>query len=314
MIDPPRYTEDQLQIDIDKALDIFRKQRLNVDPADWAAEIAKQTVKARRLFDLHNVAAIDRLTPEDIQGIYSDKQDDILRYLIGPPISEDDLPVVAGYPPKPKLSSKRIISDRDAAAAILKVLLASVDLQRFPWLDPARGPDHTPTGEERERAIRISAALHARERMQTIKRNEAKAQQESALKAYLLSINFKHVPAKDSGIQTYGDAPPPGAFTDETKIGKRKADVPIRLFDGRMIATECKVSNSVINSIKRVNNDAAAKATAWQKAFGENQIIPAALLTGVFDFEKLLDAQSSGLTLFWAHDFDALGRFLLAAR
>jgi len=72
------------------------------------------------------------------------------------------------------------------------------------------------------------------------------------------------------------------------------------------MAVECKVSNSSTNSIKRLNNDAAVKATTWRREFGTTQIVPTAVLAGVYALRNLVDAQESGLTLFWAHDLQSM--------
>lgn len=77
------------------------------------------------------------------------------------------------------------------------------------------------------------------------------------------------------------------------------------------MAIECKVSNSTTNSIKRLNNDAAAKATEWLKDFGELQVTPAAVLGGCYKVANLENAQERGLALFWAHDLDPLINFIL---
>ena len=72
------------------------------------------------------------------------------------------------------------------------------------------------------------------------------------------------------------------------------------------MAIECKVSNSFTNSVKRLNNDAAAKAVAWISQFGTLGVVPVAVISGVYKLGNLIDAQNSGLTLFWAHDLDQL--------
>lgn len=69
---------------------------------------------------------------------------------------------------------------------------------------------------------------------------------------------------------------------------------------------ECKVSNSSTNSVKRLNNDAAVKASSWKVDFGLRQVVPSAVLGGVYKLHNLLDAQSRGLTIFWAHDLTPL--------
>ncbi len=97
-------------------------------------------------------------------------------------------------------------------------------------------------------------------------------------------------------------------------VGSRKADLTIRLFDGRLMPLECKVSNSSTNSIKRLNNDAAVKAKTWIAEFGSRQIVPAAVLSGVFKVRNLEQAQEDGLSTFWAHDLDRLVEFILSTR
>ncbi|WP_418888083.1 XamI family restriction endonuclease [Microbacterium resistens] len=81
-----------------------------------------------------------------------------------------------------------------------------------------------------------------------------------------------------------------------------------------MLAVECKVSNSEVNSVKRVNNDAAAKAEVWINQFGQVNVVPAAVLSGVFKVSNLESAQARGLTLFWAHRLDALIAFIEQTR
>ena len=91
-------------------------------------------------------------------------------------------------------------------------------------------------------------------------------------------------------------------FCAECQLGERKADIVIRLHDTRLLAIECKVSNSALNSVKRLNNDAAVKADYWIKQFGISQIVPAAVLSGVFKVINLDQAQQRGLSLFGSHD------------
>jgi len=73
---------------------------------------------------------------------------------------------------------------------------------------------------------------------------------------------------------------------------------------------ECKVSNSSTNSVKRLNNDAAQKAVRWRQDFGELGVVPAAVLSGVFNVGNLESAQRRGLTIFWAHSLEELTSFV----
>ncbi|MEO8648322.1 MAG: XamI family restriction endonuclease [Acidobacteriota bacterium] len=55
---------------------------------------------------------------------------------------------------------------------------------------------------------------------------------------------------------------------------------------------ECKVSNSATNSVKRLNNDAAAKAETWIKDFGEMVVVPVAVLGGVYKRRNCVSAKN----------------------
>jgi hypothetical protein len=77
---------------------------------------------------------------------------------------------------------------------------------------------------------------------------------------------------------------------------------------------ECKVSNSTLNSIKRLNNDAAVKAVEWVRDFGSRGVVPAAILSGVFKRAHLEYAQERGLSLFWAHDLGELTTWVEGTR
>ena len=88
----------------------------------------------------------------------------------------------------------------------------------------------------------------------------------------------------------------------------------LRLFDRRVMAIECKATNSEVNSFKRVNHEALGKAAKWITKFGTDQIVPAAVLSGVFKVENLVDAQSAGLNIFWSHRLQDLARFIEATR
>jgi hypothetical protein len=109
------------------------------------------------------------------------------------------------------------------------------------------------------------------------------------------------------------DDMPRGSYRRETLVAGTKCDVRVRLHDGRLLLVECKVSNSGVNSVKRLNRECGGKAAIWRSAFGRSAV-PAAVLAGVFQLVNLRDAQSTaGLTLFWEHDLIPLERFLRAA-
>jgi hypothetical protein len=130
-----------------------------------------------------------------------------------------------------------------------------LDRNRFPWV----AEDREPTEAERGAAAMASAALIASRRVITARAHESKSEQ--LVKDRLIHESFTEVAPRD--IPTLDQAPALGEFCGESLLGTRKADIVIRLWDRRVLALECKVSNSSTNSIKRLNNDAAVKAGIW---------------------------------------------------
>ena len=135
---------------------------------------------------------------------------------------------------------------------------------------------------------------------------------EEPVRQTLLRVGFAE--AQAARISTLGNAPPAGRFCGEAVVGTRKADFVVGLWDERKMLIECKVSNSELNSVKRLNNDAAAKAEAWLQDFGRSNVVPVAVLGGVYKLGNLLEAQDRGLALFWAHDLVKLAEWVSATR
>jgi hypothetical protein len=107
----------------------------------------------------------------------------------------------------------------------------------------------------------------------------------------------------------------PGTFSREADVAGTKCDIPICLRDRRLLLVECKVSNSALNSVKRLNREVGGKAGRWHQAFGA-QAITGAVLAGVFKLRNLQDAQSAanaGVVIFWEHDLQSLGDFIAGA-
>lgn len=175
-----------------------------------------------------------------------------------------------------------------------------LDRRRFAWVVENREP----TEAERTAAIMASAALMAVSRVQTKRRNVGKDLQEGCVKQALANLGLLEVKPRD--IPNLGSAPVPGEFCGESLLGTRKADIVVRLWDDRVMPIECKVSNSSTNSVKRLNNDAAVKAGVWKEDFGRRLVVPSAVLGGVYKLHNLEEAQTRGLTIFWAHSLEAL--------
>lgn len=146
----------------------------------------------------------------------------------------------------------------------------------------------------------------------TTRRHAGKEAQELLVADSLSQAGMTRVATRS--IPTLDLAPSAGQFCREIVLGSRKADIVVRLWDHRIMPIECKVSNSALNSIKRLNNDAAVKAETWTKDFGTRNIVPAAVLGGVYKLRHLSDAQARGLALFWAHDLHSLVSWIAQTR
>lgn len=230
------------------------------------------------------------------------RKQEVLRYLCGPPLSADDLKLLV----KAKsLESTRPEVDEDRIDRLVTVLKRWHDRRRFPWVEEGRAA----TSTEREVAITATTALLAMRRTETLRRTHGSEAQERAVSDALLDAGFEQVGTRR--VTTLAEAPLPRQFCRESLLGSRKADFVVGLLDRRTMAIECKVSSTAVNSIKRLNNDAAAKASVWRSEFGTSQVVPAAVLEGVYALINLEDAQDRGLAIFWAHDLAAMIEWIL---
>jgi len=273
-----------------KAIELFREQRMAEPLEDYLEHFQEVRTTVENL--LEETVDLSRLVEEAPQVLNDRQLQEAVRYLAGPPISADDLMVVANA----KLSASAISADEQMARRVIETVLLGLDRERFPWV----GEDREPTETEKAAAIMSTAALVAARRVMTARANEAKGAQEQKVKDALQEAGFTEVATRE--IATLHSAPTSGEFCGESLFGTRKADIVIRLWDHRVMALECKVSNSSTNSVKRLNNDAAVKARVWIDEFGTAQTVPAGMLAGVFKRHNLEQAQDHGLTLWWSHD------------
>lgn len=303
MIDPPHWTPEQLDADRAKASAAFSKERLEEPLEDYLEAFDEYQGHVEELLET-TVDLSDLDTPAlDVLG--DPRLLEAFRYLAAPPISSDDYKVLADV-----RSFSRARLDRSPADVqrLISVVRQVLDRRRFAWVVEGRDP----TEAERSAAVMASAALMAASRTQTGRRTKGKDQQEGAVKAALRELGFAEVASRS--IPNISHAPAPGEFCGESRLGTRKGDIIVRLWDQRVMPIECKVSNSSTNSVKRLNNDAAVKATSWKTDFGLRQVVPSAMLSGVYKLHNLVDAQARGLTIFWAHDLRAMTDWIAATR
>lgn len=303
MIDPPVWTSDQLELDRAKASAAFSKERLEEPLEDYLEAFDEYQGHVEEM--LETTVDLSQLEANALEVLTDPHLLEAFRYLAAPPISEDDLKVLADAK---SLSKGRLQRSPQDVQRLIGIVRQVLDRRRFSWVTEGREP----TEAERSAAVMASAALIAASRTQTRRRTLGKEQQEAAVKEALTTLGFQGVPSRK--IPNISHAPHPGEFCGESTLGTRKGDIIVRLWDHRVMPIECKVSNSSTNSVKRLNNDAAVKAGSWKRDFGLLQVVPSVVLSGVYKLHNLLDAQDRGLTIFWAHDLAALTTWIERTR
>jgi hypothetical protein len=303
MIDPPVWTRDQLEADRVEASAAFSKERLEEPLEDYLEAFDEYQGHVEEM--LETTVDLAQLEASALEVLTDPHLLEAFRYLAAPPISQDDLKVLADAKSLSKGHLQRSPQDVQRLIAVVRQVL---DRRRFAWVVDGREP----TEAERNAAVMASAALIAASRTQTRRRTFSKDQQEAMVKEALTKLGFQSVPSRK--IPNISHAPNLGEFCGESTLGSRKGDIIVRLWDQRVMPIECKVSNSSTNSVKRLNNDAAVKAASWKLDFGLRQVVPAAVLSGVYKLHNLLDAQDRGLTIFWAHDLVPLTTWIERTR
>lgn len=293
---PPRWTPEELTRDRQKAIEIFRKQRVE-EPLETYGEAFDRRQGQFEVL-LEQTVDLTELGQHAIELLTTPHLRDALRYIAGPPISEDDLKTLAEAP---TFTKSKLQADPAMAKRLIDTVISVVDLRRFPWLS-RDGQHREPTEVERDSAILASAAIIATRDAEKLRRSESKDAQETLVEDLLETRGFIKVSTRN--VRTLADAPRPGEFCRESTVVGSKADFVIGLHDSRIMPLECKVSNSAVNSIKRLNREAARKAEVWRGDLGSANCVPGAVLSGVYYHHMLLDAQNRGLTLFWSHSLE----------
>jgi len=301
---PARWTIDELADDAAISSAQFRDERLAVSDS-WSNHYQSARAKFDLLFNKLNDLNPSAITDSNLADTYGSGLGEALRYLAGPPISDDDLQIIAHVD---SIAPGILKKDPEALRKVFGVIERVIDPFRFPWMESGTAP----TPQQKEAALLASSVLLAAQRIATERRMEGKDGQEKKVKDYLRTLGFSEV--APATINTIVKGPQPMQFCAECQLGERKADVVVRLHDTRLMALECKVSNSSTNSVKRLNNDAAVKAEYWLKVFGTSQVVPVAMLAGVFKVMNLEQAQTRGLSLFWSHGLEKLGEFIESTR
>ena len=248
-----RWTPAETALDVERASVDFRTRRLGEPLGRYLAA-----------FDTalpHHAALIGRITalldgtdPQSWGELWStDAGRTAFRYLGAPPVSQDDLETLA----EARLGAAAA-DDPATAQRLVTVLRTILDPRRFPWVAQRREPSPA----ELHAAVLATTALVASQRVQTLRRGDEKSMIEGAVRGLLIGMGWHAAANRPArGIQNLlNDSPPARTFLTQCNLGADNADVVIRLDDGRLLAIECKGSNSAINSRKRLNKEAAQNA------------------------------------------------------
>lgn len=300
-ISPPVWSSDRLAADAAAAIQLFRDER-TAELEVYSEHF--QSARATTEDLLETTLDLALLDDQALELLTDAASLEIVRYLAAPPISADDLETLGEI----RLSPGALRRDPGTALTAIQTVRIWLDRNRFPWVSE----DREPTEAERNAAIIATSALVAARKVMTARANEGKTAQEQKVKDALTQIGFTEVPTRS--IPTLARAPERGEFCGESQLGARKADLIVRLWDDRVMAIECKVSNSATNSVKRLNNDAAVKARQWLAEFGTAQMVPSAMLAGVFKTLNLEAAQALGLAVWWSHDLESMTGWIESTR
>ena len=305
---PTHWTPAEIEIECANAREEFRQRRL-VDPrVEYETEFdSLKTAVAFVIRCLPEILGGDNPS-ELLAGIRADTRKFIaLRYLMAPPVSEDDLDTLLDV----KLSSKLLRTNPEVSTRFAALIRAGLDTRRFPWLQRGTKPSSTAINAA-ELATTVAAAI---QRAQTKRRGDEKEQLESSVRSLLLTeLTFKQIaqPKDSISLENFRDrAPRAGEFMHGATLGADNSDFVIGLWNNRLLAIECKSSNSEINSRKRLNKEVVKNAGGWTGSFG-NIVVPGAVLRGVFKPQYVAAAQAKPVAIFWGHRLQDLAHFIRA--
>lgn len=316
MTRPRIWTPAQLEEDRQQALSVFRAERI-AEPLELYLRHYQQAQDAVETL-LEATVDLTQLQERGVDIFDDTGGMDVLRYLMGPPVSADDLTtLLTDY----TLARTTFRNDSAAREALFSIILTGLDRERFPWVVPGREP----TPEQRRAAVVATASLMANQRTQTERRSTSGKALEDAVRQMLRDLQMGELEPPRSmregssslvaQVQGMRDFPPAGTFYGrETLLGDRKADVIAMTWSTLLVPMECKASSSELNSIKRLNNDAAAKAHYWLQRHGTQSTVPIAILSGVYKLQHLIAAQQAGLFIIWGHRLDDLGDWIASTR
>lgn len=190
---PTIWSDAALAEDAQKALEEFVDRRLAEPGGKYLAHVKMRRSAVVRLFKL--LADIDPITPDPkiVRAILLDEAlFDALRYVAGPPVSEDDLGVLVTKDVK-GFNKASLKNDDALSIAVMKLICKLSDPFRFPWIAAKRDA----TRSELRTAIAATATMHASQALQTERRGHGKVVEKR------LELRLEEL-----GLSKYPDRPP----------------------------------------------------------------------------------------------------------
>jgi hypothetical protein len=200
---PPRWTAKQLATEAKTSAAAFRTERLAPTEA-WKQHFTQSRERFGALFAQLGELAPDKISDSSLAAAYKGNLGEALRYLSGPPISDDDLKVLADVP---TLAPGVLGNDKAKLRKVFGIIERTIDPYRFPWVIEGRAPSKS----EKSAALLASSVLLAAQRISTARRGYGKSTQEALVKDFLTSLKYKEVPR--TTISTLVEGPRKGEFS-----------------------------------------------------------------------------------------------------
>lgn len=227
-----------------------------------------------------------------------------LRQLLAPPLSQDQFAIACPAYNKSAENGRRPLP-ADRSQAVAEAFMAWRDRGLTRWLSE----DRRPTSLEVRYLIQAVTPLLAGQLHLTAKRTQSSTLQEEAVVDLLLSKGWERLASRVVDERARLGA---RQFMKKTRYATetrpQEVDIACGLGATMVLAMECKVSNDVTNSVKRIN-DVLKKATAWRGHWG-TFVKPAALLQGMVGHKDVERLTHAGVTVFWSHDLSRFERWL----
>ena len=227
-----------------------------------------------------------------------------LRQLLAPPLSQDQFAIACPAYNKGAENAQRPLSV-DRSKAVAETFMAWRDRGLTRWLSE----DRRPTPSEVRYLIQAVTPLLAGQLHLTAKRTQSSTLQEEAVVSLLLSKGWERLASRVVDERATLKA---RQFMKKTRYATetrpQEVDIACGLGATMVLAMECKVSNDVTNSVKRIN-DVLKKATAWRGHWG-TFVRPAALLQGMVGYKDVERLTHAGVSVFWSHDLPRFERWL----